>query len=96
MSKKLGLTFGYNDTDFTRKYQINDVPATLSAATIKTNIKGVNASLAGGTDDGLSAAFRADDFNASAGIGAFTGIVAAQLVEQTVTNIPLDNEEEEG
>lgn len=92
MSNTLQLTYGYQSTDFTRKVSIGNVAESLSAATIKANIKAVNASIAGGTSDGLPTFFRSDDFNATQSVGAFTGITAAKLTSQTVTNIDLDTE----
>ena len=56
------LTLAYEDTDFTRQIIINDVADTDAALeTVRAKAKAVNESLAGGTDDGLSTFFRADD-----------------------------------
>lgn len=56
------LTLAYEDTDFTRQIIINDVADTDAALeTVRAKAKAVNESLAGGTDDGLSDFFRADD-----------------------------------
>lgn len=76
----LNLTFGYTNTDFTRTYQFGGVSnGALSA--IVDNVKALNASLTGGTSDGLDSFFIADDFDDSDSnniIGKFAGIVALQ------------------
>ena len=98
MSNTLKMTFGYQNTDFTRKVTVKNVNSSLTAAAIKTNIKGVNSSITGGTSDGLPTFFRSDDFDSTNSIGAFSGITAAQLESTTVTVIPLvdsDDEEED-
>lgn len=75
-SNSVTMTFGYQGTDFTRKYKFDNVSA--SALTgVKAGIKAVNASLEAGTAGGLSLFFIADDFNGT--IGAFNAITAAQI-----------------
>lgn len=85
-TKNATFTFGYSNTDFTRKYKFEGVSTANSA--IKAGILALNASLAAGTDGGLKDFFRADDYDASDSeniVGQFTGIVAAQVdaVEET-------------
>lgn len=73
MSEKTSvtLTFGYADTDFTRKYKFDDVSnAALSG--IATKCKAINASLLSGTAGGLSTFFVSD------GGDCFNSIIAAQ------------------
>ena len=97
MNNKLKMTFGYENTDFTRNLTIANVADSLTSG-IKNKIKAVNTSLAGGTAGGLDSFFRSDDYDSEAGIGKFSGITAAQLESTTVTVIPLvdsDDEEED-
>ena len=52
----------------------------------------MNASISGGTDDGLSDFFISDDYDASDPnnvIGKFSGIIAAQYEQTNVTEIPV-------
>lgn len=57
---KLGLT--YENTDFNREVIITDVSETDAAIeTVRAKVDAVNASLSGGTSDGLNQFFRADD-----------------------------------
>lgn len=93
MNNKLKLTFGFEDTDFTRVYTINGIEDSLKSG-IKSKIKAVNTSLAGGTSGGLDSFFRSDDYDSDAGIGKFSRITAAQLESSTTTVIPLVDEEE--
>lgn len=74
------LTLGYSNTEFTRKWKIDGISDS-DYANVKSKILAVNASLAAGTDDGLSDFFRSDDYDDSDSnniVGKFTGIVAAQ------------------
>lgn len=88
MANSVTLTFGYKDTDFTRQYKFNNVEnAALSS--VKANVLAFNASISGGTAGGLSSFFISDDYDATEGIGTFTGITAAQYTAQTVTEIDL-------
>ncbi|MBQ7454372.1 MAG: hypothetical protein IJS69_04910 [Selenomonadaceae bacterium] len=86
------MTFGYTNTDFTRKYKFDGLSASdISGA--KAKIKAINASIAGGTDGGLSDFFRSDDYDDSdpnAIVGKFSGIVAAQVDSTTETVINLN------
>lgn len=91
MSNTVKLTMGYSGTDFTRNVKIADIAAE-DLDSIKTKIKAVNASIVGGTSDGLPAFFRSDDYDAENSVGTFTGITAAQLESTTVTVIDLDTE----
>ena len=91
MSNKLRLTFGYDGTDFTRNFSISDVEQA-DISTIKSKIKALNSSVAGGTSGGLNTFFRSDDFDSEENIGAFNGIKAAALTTETVTVINLDTE----
>lgn len=74
------LKFGYTNTESTRQYTIAGISnAALSG--IESGIQAINASLAAGTDDGLSAFFRADDFDDSTAtvVGAFNKITEARI-----------------
>lgn len=97
MSNRIDMTFTYDGTDFTRAVKISDVTAEVAAdsASVKTKIKAINTSLAGGTSGGMDTFFRADDYDDSDPndvIGTFKGISAAKIVSETVTNINLDTE----
>ena len=86
------LTLGYSNTEFTRKWKLDGLSAA-ALPNVKSKILAVNASIAGGTDDGLADFFRSDDFDDSDPnniIGKFTGIVAAQAESTEVENIPLN------
>ena len=92
-SNSIKLTFGYEGTDFTRNMTIGGVDDSLISGA-KAKIKAINASIAGGTDDGLSTFFRSDDYDAEEGIGTFSGITAATIVSTETTHINLDEEGE--
>ena len=93
MSNTLKMTLGYNGTDFTRNFNIANVDDN-DISTVKTKIKALNASVSGGTDNGLSAFLRSDDFDATEGIGTFSGVTAASVVSTTVEYINLEEEGE--
>lgn len=84
------LTFGYKDTDFTRTYKFDGLSAGV-LDDVKPKILALNASIAGGSGAGIEEFFLADDYaaGASATVGTFTGIVAAQIdtVEEIVLNL---------
>ena len=86
MANSVTMTLGYSNTDFTRKMKLENVPnASLSG--VKSAILAVNASLTGGTDDGLKEFFISDDYDATdsnAIVGELKGITAAQIDEQEV------------
>lgn len=72
--------FGYTNTESSRQYTIAGISnAALSG--IVPGVEAINASLAAGTDDGLSAFFRADDFDDSTAtvVGAFNKITEARI-----------------
>ena len=95
MSKAIKLTFGYNGTDFTRQYKIANVADEYAVASdVKTKVKAVNASLAGGTAGGLDTFFLADDYDATENIGTFKGITAAQIDESETIHINIEAAEE--
>lgn len=94
MSNKLRLTFGYEGTSSTRRYTISGIEDSLKSS-LKSNIKAVNASLAGGTHGGLSTFFRSDDYDAAEGIGTFKAITAAQLESTETIVIPIVGDDEE-
>lgn len=80
MSKNLKMTFGFGEEqEATRNYSFT-VDDSL-AADCKAKILGINASLAGGTDDGLAAFFLADN-----GTDNFSKITYAEL-NSTVTEV---------
>lgn len=91
-NNKLKMTFGYKDTDFTRVYTVNGIDDS-DVDGIKEKIKAVNASLEGGTADGLNAFFRSDDFDAENSVGTFTKITHAQLESTETIDIPIADEE---
>ena len=93
MSNTLKLELGYEGTDFTRKMNITNV-TNEDCTTAKTRIKALNASIAGGTDGGLANFLRSDDFDATEGIGTFSGVTAASVVSTTVEYINLEEEGE--
>ena len=78
------LEFGYTNTDFKRTYTIDGLSAA-ALPNIESKILAINASLTAGTDDGLGAFFRSDDFNASTNTGTFNKITSAKIesVEET-------------
>lgn len=91
MANSVTLTFGYKGTDFTRKYKFDDVESG-ALSSVKTNVLAFNASLAGGTADGLDAFFISDDYDASDPenvVGELASITAAQLdtVNTTIINL---------
>ena len=88
MANSATLTFGYTNTDFTRKYKFEGL-TTEQCTALKNHVKAINASLAGGTAGGLSAFFISDDFDATQGIGYFEAISAAQSEASTITEIDL-------
>ena len=91
MNNSIKLTLGYDQSEFTRNMTIGNVADSIASdsATIKQKIRAINASIAGGTDDGLSDFFRADDYDGTG--GTFSGITAAQIVSTEVTVIELPN-----
>lgn len=97
MSKSITVTCAYENTDFTRKYKFNDVTNENAVAnTVRNKIKALNASLAGGTADGLDEFFRSDDYDSTLDVGKLQRISAAQIDSQTVTVIDLGTGTEGG
>lgn len=82
----VNLTFGYSGSDFKRGYSI-PVADSIAAAPddLATAIKAINASLAGGTSDGLDVFFLADDYDGTN--GKFASIIAASIDEDTIEQI---------
>lgn len=73
MTYYITLDLSYNNTDLNRKLVIPDVAENDAAlATVRNKVQAVNDSLSGGTDDGLSTFFRADDGSTLNKISAFT------------------------
>ena len=67
----------------------------LENSAIVANIKAVNASLSGGTDGGLKEFFLADDYDATDSsniVGELTGITAAQIDEQEVIVLNINDD----
>lgn len=90
MSNSITVTCAYENTDFTRKYKFNDVTDSNAIPnTVRSKIQALNASLAGGTANGLDEFFRSDDYDATNDIGKLQRISAAQIDSQTVTVIDL-------
>lgn len=87
MTYNINLGLRYSGTNFERILTIPDVAETDAAiSTVRNKVEAVNASIAGGTDDGLSTFFRSDDFDADNNIGAFAGISSCEVkvVDETV------------
>lgn len=82
------LTMSYNGTDTTRKYKINEVP-TSAISQIQTKTEAVNASLAGGTDGGLSTTFVTDDYTGSGTNGTLAKVSEVKIVTEEITDIDL-------
>ena len=83
------FTLGYTNTDFTRKMKFDGV-SSAALSGVQSGVLALNASLAAGTDGGLSSFFRSDDYDVTTDptnpVGIFNGIVAAKAesVEETV------------
>lgn len=75
----VNVKLGYKNTDFTRTYGIDDV-ARDDIQYIQEKINAINASIAAGTDGGMSAFFLADDYDESEDIGTMVGIIEAEAV----------------
>lgn len=82
MAYSVKLILGYENSNQTRSLLFNDLPSE-TINNVKTRAKAVNASISGGTDDGLASFFKDDDGN------NFSGIQAAQIIAETVKNIDL-------
>lgn len=98
MANNIKFEFGYANTDFTRQYTINNVADSIAAdgkEAIRAGVKAINASLAAGTDDGLSAMFRSDDYDAAESIGAFNHINSVTIVEKEITELDIGQGEED-
>lgn len=72
------IELGYTNTDFKRTMTISEVPDE-AFPDIETKINAINASLAAGTDGGLSTFYRSDDFDASQNKGMFNKINKARI-----------------
>ena len=84
----INLGLRYTGTDFERQLTIPDVAETDAAlATVRAKVEAVNASISGGTDDGLSDFFRSDDFDSAENIGALRGIATAEVKAVDATQI---------
>lgn len=70
--------FGYTNTEEQRQYTFSGI-SSMALSGIESGIQAVNASLAAGTDGGLSAFFRSDDFDAATNTGIFNQIVEARI-----------------
>ena len=69
------MKFGYTNTDEKRQYTFSGVSASALPG-IEAGMQAINASLAAGTDGGLSTIFRSDDFDDSTAtvVGVFNKI----------------------
>ena len=76
MAKTATFTLSYAD-DSTRKLVIDGVADSITAADVKTAVRAVNASLTGGTSDGLNTFFQS---------AAGANLAAISDVEIKVTN----------
>ena len=91
MTNSATITLGYAGTTLTRKYKFENLTVEQCEG-LKAKVLALNASISGGTDDGLSEFFISDDYDASDPnnvIGTFTGIIAAQYEQTNVTEIPV-------
>lgn len=91
MTNSATITLGYTGTTSTRKYKFENL-TTAQCTALKSKVLALNASIAGGTDDGLTDFFISDDYDASDPnnvIGKLSGIIAAQYESTTVTEIPV-------
>jgi len=79
------LTMGYKDTNFTRKYQLNNVDAS-ALVDVKAKVMEYNANLPE-QDKNI---FISDDYDPIAGKGTLTGIVAASYKTVTYERINLN------
>lgn len=80
MATSATVTLAYNNTDFTRKYTIEGLSAAVMEDDgITSAVQAINASLAGGTSDGLDTFFLADDYDANEGIGTLKEIIDVQI-----------------
>jgi len=84
MAKTLTLTLGYKDTNFIRKMKFGGL-SDADLTNLVANVQAFNASIAGGTDDGLNEFFVSDDFDATNNIGTLAGITAASTDDSTDT-----------
>lgn len=98
MSNSIKFGFGYQNTDFKRDYTISGVDDSIVSGeaakeVIRQRVKAVNASLSGGTDDGLSTTFLSDDFDAAQSIGAFNHINSVTIYEKQETELDISGGE---
>lgn len=85
MADSVQLTFGYQDTEFERTYEI-DVAESVSSADIKSKVLAINASLAASTDGGLSNFFTSDEGD------NFTRIIVAKRIHKEELYVDLGGE----
>lgn len=91
MSNSVQMKLKYTNTTFERQMTISEI-ADDDLPQIKSKILAINASLAGGTDGGLSDFFVADDYDASDPefiIGKFNNISEAKIISINEREIPL-------
>lgn len=86
-SRQVKFIFGYENTDFARSIVFSDVPASVTAASIKSKTKELNISLLGGTAGGLSTFFLSDAGD------HFTGITDAIIIADEETAIDISGGE---
>lgn len=79
------LTMAYSGTDFTRKYQLNNISAE-NLADVKAKVMTYNQNLP--ADD--KKIFISDDYDANAGIGELASITAASYKTVTYERINLN------
>lgn len=86
MANSITLTLGYEGSDFTRKMKLDNLAdENIVANDVRTKVKAVNASLAGGTAGGLSTFLLGDNGE------HFTGITAAQIDTTEVQYLDLSD-----
>ena len=94
MSNYITLKFAYENTDFTRTYQLSDVP-TSALSSVKSKVQSINNTLASSSATTermqLKANFVADSYDAthSYGTGHMAAISEVTIVQEDVTKIPL-------
>jgi len=79
------LTFGYEDTDFERTYEL-DVADSINNSSIKNAVISINVSLNASTDGGLSDFFISDDGD------KFSRIITAKRIRKEEIYVDLGGE----
>ena len=84
----LSFTANYNDTDFTRTYELSNIDSiSANVVTIANKVNAINASLAAGSDTLLANLFVSDDYDASNDTGYLVKLSNVKLKAVTETYI---------